>query len=179
MTLCRSNTTTVLNNGQPDTTEDGLNAAITSAGGAGSGAYEIDLGANISVTSALQAIGLSAGVTLDSVGSGFTLDGDTRHGLSVISGAVSIENLAIDDLLVVGNSGGGGGGNAGLGGGLFVGAAAEVPLAAVSFQGDAADGCGGHSGGGGGSLDGSGSGGAAAGGGAGERAIELAHPHHG
>ena len=73
---------TILNNGQPVTTEAQLNAAITSATTGSSGAYEIDLGANISMTPALQAISLSAGVTLDIVGSGFTLDGGgTQQGL--------------------------------------------------------------------------------------------------
>jgi hypothetical protein len=144
--------TTVLNNGQPVTTEDQLNNAIASAGSAGSGAYEIDLGANISVTAALQAVSLSAGVTLDIVGSGFALDGGgAQQGLSVVSGAVTIENLAIDNMRVVGAAGGtGNGGGAGLGGGLLVGSGAAVTLDGVSFSGDAAAGGAGgvgHSGG--------------------------------
>jgi hypothetical protein len=61
--------TTVLNNGQPVTNEADLYTAISAADGeaANSGVYEIELaaGATIDLTSALEAINLKTGVTLD------------------------------------------------------------------------------------------------------------------
>jgi hypothetical protein len=73
--------TTVLNNGQPVTNEAELNTAIEQADNpnAASGTtFEIDLSANadIELTTALEAISLQSGVTLDIVGNSATLDGE-------------------------------------------------------------------------------------------------------
>jgi hypothetical protein len=52
-----------------------LNLAINQAAGESApGTYEIDLGSNIQLTTALAAIQLQPGVTLDIEGNGFTLD---------------------------------------------------------------------------------------------------------
>jgi hypothetical protein len=55
--------TTILNGGQPVTTEARLNAATVRADNeaANSGVIEIDLGANISLSGALMAIDLHSG----------------------------------------------------------------------------------------------------------------------
>jgi len=116
--------TIILNNGQPVATEDSLNAALAAAASAGPGTYEIDLAANadIALTTALNAINLQDGVTLDIVGHGATLDGqESERGLFVYSGVVNISDLTIANARAVGGAGGSdGGGGAGLGGGLFV-----------------------------------------------------------
>ena len=123
-TIISSNITTVAQ----------LDAAVTTANGeaANSGAYEIELGANASIalTQALTEINLHAGVTLDIEGNGATLDGENaQHGLFVYSGTVTIESLTIENAKAVGAAGNdGGGGGAGLGGGLFVGATAILPV---------------------------------------------------
>ena len=138
--------TTILNGGAPVTTLADLNAAILAADGeaASSGAFEIDIGGAISLTDQLLAVNLKAGVSLDIQGGGNVLDGGgSQRGLFVYSGAVTVENLTLQNMLAVGGSGGGGG--AGLGGGLFVaddaahGAApGAVTLTNVSFLNDAA-----------------------------------------
>jgi hypothetical protein len=58
-----SSMTTILNGGQPVTTEARLNAATVRADNeaANSGVIEIDLGANISLSGALMAIDLHSG----------------------------------------------------------------------------------------------------------------------
>lgn len=124
----------------------GLNAAIAAADAVTApGTVTIQLGAGIALNgTATTAIDLAAGVTLDIEGNGHTLDGGgTQQGLFVYAGAVTVENLAIDNMLAQGGNGGGGGG--GLGGGLFVGGAVagdagRVVLTNVSFAGDAARG---------------------------------------
>ncbi|HZL00531.1 MAG TPA: hypothetical protein VFC47_11595, partial [Caulobacteraceae bacterium] len=138
-------TGTILNGGNAVTTQAQLDAAITVADGeaANSGAYEIDLGGNIALTSELAAIALNSGVTLDIEGGNFTLDGGSQYrGLFIQSGAVSVNGLNIDNTLAQGGTGGfgyaSGGGGAGLGGGLFVGAGASVSLSNVAFNGDSA-----------------------------------------
>jgi len=86
----------------------GLNAAIVAADGATTpGTVTITLGGNISLgTTALEAINLHSGVTLDIEGSGFTLDGGgTQGGLFVYAGTVDINNLAINDMLEQGGAG--------------------------------------------------------------------------
>src|ERR1700733_3479970 len=101
-------TTVVLNNGQPVTTEAQLNAAIVQADStsAASGTtFEIDLAANadIELSTALEAINLTSGVTLDIVGNGATLDGKNestgasynQRGLFIYSGTVNISDLTV------------------------------------------------------------------------------------
>jgi hypothetical protein len=165
-----------------------LNAAIVTADHeTTAGGYEIDLasGANIELTSALEAINLKSGVTLAIEGDGATLNGansqgvsDNQRGLFVYAGAVTIDDLTIANTKAIGGSGGGGGGGgAGLGGGLFVaddtsnGAASTgvVTLNNVGFSDDSAVGGKGglNSDGGGGGLGGNGATGFGGGGGVG------------
>ena len=82
------------------TTQAQLNAAILQAdnAAAGSGLQTIVLGGNVTLTTALKAINLKSGVTLDIVGDGHTLDGGgTQRGLFVYSGDVTIEDLTIQN----------------------------------------------------------------------------------
>jgi hypothetical protein len=160
------------NGGQPVTSIAQLNAAIVAVDGeaAGSGAYQIVLGGNISITTALAAINLKSGVTLDISGNNYALDGGgSQRGLFVYSGTVTVENLALQNMKALGGSGGqGGGGGAGLGGGLFVASGGAVTLTNVGFSGDSADGGNGgigFSAGGGGGLGGNGGGRSGGGGG--------------
>jgi autotransporter-associated beta strand protein len=160
------------------TTVAELNTAIFAADEAISGTVTISIGANISLGStALEAINLKSGVTLDIIGNGYTLDGgSSQRGLFVYAGTVDVANLSINDMLAAGGaSSAGGGGGAGLGGGLLIGAnvagdAGNVTLTNVSFVHDAAKGgAGGLSAGnaafgGGGGLGGAGTGGAGGGG---------------
>jgi hypothetical protein len=155
-----------------------LNAAILTADGETSGAYEIDLASTTisldpgAVATALKAINLKSGVTLDIKGAangGSILDGaGLERGLFVYSGVVTIENLTIQNVVARGGAGGqDGGGGAGLGGGLFIAdntadasaVAGHVTLTGVSFINNAAiggAGGGGAPGGGGGGLGGAG-----------------------
>jgi hypothetical protein len=154
-------------------TEAQLNATILAAdnAAAGSGVVSADLGANISLTTALKAINLRAGVTLDIEGEGYAIDGGgTQRGLFVYAGNVTLENLTIRNAVAQGGSGGGGG--AGLGGGLYVAddtsdttIAGSVTLTNVAFSNDAAIGGRANRLAGGGGLGGSGGGGPSAGGG--------------
>ncbi len=134
---------------QPITTEAQLEAAIVQADTAvaGSGVITIDLAGDIAFNSELSAINLKSGVTLDIQGNGCVLDGGGAwRGLLVYSGAVTVENLTLQNMTAVGGAGGaGGGGGGGLGGGLFVandaanGAApGSVVLTNVNFAGDSA-----------------------------------------
>jgi hypothetical protein len=127
---------TILNNGQPVTNETELNQAIQAADTAAPGGYEIDIGGQINLTTALEAINLPTGVSLSIEGT--TADGsavqsqiidggNSQRGFFVYSGDVSIEFLTLQNMKAVGGAGGavgtggaGGGGGAGLGGGLFV-----------------------------------------------------------
>jgi hypothetical protein len=161
------------------------------------GVYEIDIGADITLTGAtldeLAAINLKSGVTLDIVGQGHTLDGgNMQRGLFVYSGTVTIEDLTIQNMIARGGNGGsllgsggsgGGGGGAGLGGGLFVAnetahgaaAAGNVTLtnvtitssSAIGGNGGAGSVGGGGGGGGGGGMGGNGAGALSTGGGGG------------
>jgi hypothetical protein len=80
-----------------------LNAAIDNTDG--EGAFEIDLksAADIGLTTALEAINLKSGVTLDIEGDGAILDGENEttptsydaRGLFVDSGDVTINNLTV------------------------------------------------------------------------------------
>ena len=164
-----------------------LNQAILAVdSAAAAGAYTIDIaaGANIELTSALEAINLKSGVALDieGLGAGATLDGanasdvsDDQRGLFVYSGVVTIANLTIENMKAIGGGGVSGGGGAGLGGGLFVAGFGDpdqtvtpnVTLDDVIFSGDSATGGAGGAKGaglGGGGLGGAGGVGAGGGG---------------
>ena len=104
-----SNTVLIPGDGQPITTVDELNDVLVQAAGKSSGHYEIDLGANVDIalTSAIAAINLQAGVTLDIEGNGATLDGQhSTQGLFVYSGVVTIENLTVANTRAVGSNDG-------------------------------------------------------------------------
>ena len=146
-----------------------LNAAILAADNATSGPVTIAItGGDVVETSDPTAIELQNGVSLTVEGNGNALNGQNAHrGLFAYSGAVTIQDLTIENAHAVGGKGGdggqGGGGGAGLGGGLFVGAGATVSLQTVAFQSDAATGGAGGNGsqlnenaGGGGGLGGAG-----------------------
>jgi hypothetical protein len=146
-----------------------LDAAIVAADSViTAGTVTITLGANIALDgTALEAINLHAGVTLDIVGNGDTLNGGgTERGLFVYAGHVTVDDLTIASAAAQGGNGQtGGGGGAGLGGGLFVASAGVVTLDSVTFSHDAAQGGDGAihyytfasvGGGGGGGLGGSG-----------------------
>ena len=81
----------------------------------------------------LPLISLASGVTLTIDGAGKILDGsNVARGLLVYAGSVVVQNLTIADAVAQGGAGGdgrsAGGGGGGLGGGLFVGSAANVTL---------------------------------------------------
>jgi len=143
-----------------------LNSEIVAADGVTApGTVTIALNQNIAPDgTALEAINLHPGVTLDFVGNGFYLDGGgSERGLFVYAGTVDISDLRLNDMQARGGSGGlgGGGGGAGLGGGLFIGAndtadPGRVTLNNVMFSGDSAVGGNGAAGG---NLNGNGTGG--------------------
>ena len=160
--------------------ETSLNGDIRTIDAAPAGAYQLDFAGSIPETMPLEAINLPSGVTLTIDGAGFALYGaGQQRGLFVYAGAVTVEDLTIQNAVAVGGAGGGGavggGGGAGLGGGLFVGSnvagdPGQVTLLDVAFNGDkatgGAGGAGGESGtGGGGGMGGAGGGGAGGGGG--------------
>jgi hypothetical protein len=117
-------------------------AAIDAASQAGTGsgtAYEIDIaaGAALSETAALPSIALNGSDTLTIQGNGGVLNGNAQEpGLDVLSGAVTIDNLTIENALTLGSNDGG----FGVGGGLFVGRNTTVTLNNVSFANDAVTG---------------------------------------
>ncbi len=128
-----------------------LNAAIRAIdiGGTASAegaAYTIVLDipdGTLRLDSELLAINLAVGAHLTLQANGATIDGlGTQRGLFVLSGTVEIANLAIAHTTARGGDGGsgvfGGGAGAGLGGGLFIGAAGAVTLRAVTFLDSAA-----------------------------------------
>jgi hypothetical protein len=159
-------------------TEAELNQAIATVDAASTGSFLIQLTTNItegtdtgasitfngktlSAPPDLYALNLQSGVDVTIDGQGNTLSGAGLYrGIFAYAGAVTIQNLSIDNTLAQGGAGfGGGGGGAGLGGGLFVGSGAQVTLSDVSFSTDQAQGGSGSSGtasGGGGGLGGSG-----------------------
>ena len=169
----------------PVTTEAELNALIKGVDATTvAGTYTIQVAGPITLTTALEAINLHAGVTLDLEGSDGngnaqmqTLDGGgDQRGLFIYSGVVNVTDLTLSDMRALGGSGAsGGGGGAGLGGGLFVAGArpaggvgaahdpgqAVVPIVTldnVNFSNDSATGGAGGTGrfGGGGGLGGNG-----------------------
>ena len=96
---------------------------LDDANATASGSVTIDITNNITLSAALPAISLAAGVSL-TIDGGNTLDGTgTYRGFAVLGGTVTLQNLTITHALAEGAVGGlgGGGGGAGLGGGLFVG----------------------------------------------------------
>ena len=104
-----------------------LNAAILAADAATAGAFTFDIGSNFALTSSLAALNLKAGVTVNLIGNGHTLDGGgTRQGLIVSAGSVAVSNLALNDMLAPG-------GATGLAGGLFLGSAVAGDAAAVTL----------------------------------------------
>jgi hypothetical protein len=144
------------------------------------------------VATALKAINLKSGVTLDIKGAangGSVLDGaGLERGLFVYSGVVTIENLTIQNTVAQGGGGGAGGG-AGLGGGLFIAnntadpnaVAGHVTLTDVNFMHDAAIGGAGGAApgnGGGGGMGGAGGAGRSTGGGGGCRGCGRRGGHH-
>jgi hypothetical protein len=149
------------------TTEDALNRAIAQADSLTSGSATIVLGNDITETVDPTAFNLHSGVSVTLDGAGYALDGnDAYRGLFVYAGAVTIENLTIQNARAVGGAGSdGGGGGAGLGGGLFVAgtnagldSGGTVTLSGVTFTDDSATGGAGGDGfvGGGGGLGGAG-----------------------
>jgi hypothetical protein len=128
------------------TNETELNAAIAAINaGQYSGPITLTLAAQsgtIALGSALDALDVPAGTTLTIDGGGDKIDGGGQwQGLVVTGGTVTVENLTIADATALGANGtNGAGGDAGLGGGLFVGAAADVTLANVIFFKDSAEG---------------------------------------
>ncbi|MEO6840888.1 MAG: Hint domain-containing protein [Bradyrhizobium sp.] len=129
-------------------------------------AFTITLTSGFTLSGDLDAINLTNGDTLTINGANKVIDGaHIYRGLFAYSGAVTVDNLTIQNTTAKGGAGGdgnvGGGGGAGLGGGLFIGTGADVMLSGVSFLGDGAVGGkgGGRSGsgfGGGGGLGGAG-----------------------
>ena len=153
------------------TSEADLNGAIQQIDVSGSSsaadtAYTITFGAGLTgadalrLTADLYAINLASGDTLTIDGNGAAMNGlGDQRGFFVYSGAVTIDDLTIENAVAAGGDGGdGGGGGAGLGGGLFVASAGVVTLDAVSFEDDGAIGGNGGNGdlGGGGGLGGAG-----------------------
>ena len=156
------------------TNADKIASEANSAGVAVNFGINIDA-PKITETADLPAINLKSGDTLDITGDNHVLDGNNGNyqGLFVYSGAVTIQDLTIQNATAKGGAGNqGGGGGAGLGGGVFVGnnsksaanpngdpsaVPGSVTLSNVTFQGDAAVGGGSYGkalGGGGGGLDG-------------------------
>jgi hypothetical protein len=129
-------------------TFDQLQNAITTVNAATSGSYTISFASPalvISETATILEIGLQSGVTLTLDGDGGALNGSSGGqqfgGLAVLSGAVTIQNLIVENTLTSGGNGNGNsGGGAGLGGGLFVGSTAVVTLSSVGFSSDSAAG---------------------------------------
>ena len=140
--------------------EGQLNAALAAidVGGSQSAintAYTITLSTTIALTSGpLDAINLASGDKLTIAGANHVIDGSvngvpTQRGLFVYSGAVTIENLTIENCVAKGGVGGAGGGGGGGGGWarrrpvrgeqFGCGAApADVTLDDVVFQDDSA-----------------------------------------
>jgi autotransporter-associated beta strand protein len=151
--------TVTFNEVQPTFTvsdESDLDTAIASINAGGSQAasntqYTIAIAQNstIDLTSALQAIDLMSGSSLTIEGDNATIDGQNAYrGIFDVSGAVTLENLTIANVVATGGAGGsgittgfpaaGGGGGAGLGGGLFIASGASVTLDNVAFSKNAA-----------------------------------------
>ena len=175
------NTVISVNYAQQDvtvSTEAQLDAAIAQANAmTGNGrSLTIHLAANIALTADMAAITLNGGTALNIDGGGFTIDGGALHrGVFVYSGAVTLQNLTVANMLAQGGNGGNGvagGGGAGLGGGLFVAAAVNVTLLNTGFSGGRA--VGGNGGAFVSSLVGAGAGGGGMGGNGGNGGANMA-----
>ena len=86
-----------------------LNAAIKEidAEPANAGAYQINLTADIVLNGDIEAINLKSGVTLTVDGGNSVIDGDGKYrGFFVYSGAVTIEDLTIQNAAAIGGVGG-------------------------------------------------------------------------
>jgi hypothetical protein len=117
-------------------------------------AYTINITGTINVIGGgLEAINLLSGSSVTILGSNGaggasvqTLNGlGAERGFFVESGAVTLQNLTLQNMVAgqFGNGGSGaegGGGGAGLGGGLFVASGGNVALIGVAFSGDSATG---------------------------------------
>ena len=104
---------------------------------------QIRLTGNITLGSDLPVIDGAGGAKLDIEGGGYTISGDNKYqGLFDYAGALTVNNLNLDNMVAHGGDGGSGlssgGGGAGLGGGLFVGAGASATLTNVNFDYDSA-----------------------------------------
>jgi hypothetical protein len=140
------------------TNESQLNSAISAIDAASvtapaGSAYVIDVTSDLTLGANITAIDLAAGSSLLITGSTVpfggnptaVIDGDTLHrGFVVQAGAVTFDSLNLINMLAAGGRGGNGaqpgGGGAGLGGAVFVGAAAAVTLSNDTFTGNAATG---------------------------------------
>ena len=131
------------------TSEAELNAAIASIDAGSGGSYTIDLGGTFALSSDLDAL-TQAGATVLLVGASNTIDGAKYHGFSVLAGALTLQDLTIENAVAQGGAGtGGGGGGLGAGGAVFVGSSGSVTLDGVTFLANAAIGGIGSSGSGG------------------------------
>src|ERR1700742_792774 len=114
-----------------------LNQQIADAEALTSGTYTISISTDIPYSAAIIPISLAAGVSLVIEGGGHALNSSGgAPGLQVLSGTVTVDSLTISGAISQGDEGaiGGGGGGAGLGGGLLVGAHADVALSGVTFS---------------------------------------------
>ena len=130
--------------------------SIAASGGSSAAPqFTIDIRSNIDLAQLggdLKAFNLAGGASVTVNGNGHTLDGEqTYMGLFAYAGAVNVNDLTIANTRAIGGKGGiapvAGGGGAGLGGGLFVAAGADVTLTDVTFTGDSATGGAGGKGG--------------------------------
>ena len=130
--------------------------SIAASGGSSAAPqFTIDIRSNIDLAQLggdLKAFNLAGDASVTVNGNGHTLDGEqTYMGLFAYAGAVNVNDLTIANTRTVGGTGGlapaAGGGGAGLGGGLFVAAGADVTLTDVIFSGDSATGGAGGKGG--------------------------------
>src|SRR5271170_1905864 len=121
-------------------------AAVTSAP-AGS-TVTIGITSGFTLTSSLAPIGASnPGVTVDIVGNGQALNGNSQYEGIAVSGAnsptVDISNLTVSNMKAIGGTGasgadGAGGGGLGAGAGLFIASGAHATLLNVAFVNDSA-----------------------------------------
>ena len=128
--------------------EADLNAILASIDVPGAGAppdlaYTITLTSSFTLASDLDAINLASGDTLTINGAGYTIDGaGSYRGFFDYAGALTLENLTIQNAVASGGAGGSGalsgGGGAGLGGGLFVASQGAATLDNVTFINDQA-----------------------------------------
>jgi hypothetical protein len=120
--------------------ETDLNAALTAINAGGNDAapntnYVINLTGDVSLNTALTAIALPTGSTLTINGNGDTIDGSgTQHGLQVLQGALTLNQINLNHLAASSSAGDSFGGGA-----LYVGGNGRVSLNSVSTANDIAD----------------------------------------